>query len=147
MTGNPPRRGVYALVLLMTRDTRIQVGRLGRVEFRPGIYVYIGSALNSLQARIGRHYSPAKKRHWHIDYLTSKNEVKLLGHAVRPTSRKIECSISRAVEEKSISSVHNFGCGDCRCDSHLHFFSTLRDATCVLRRQGLRFGQNKTSGP
>lgn len=146
MTRNPPKRGVYALVLQVTRDTRIQVGQLGRLEFRSGIYVYIGSALNSLQGRIRRHYSPEKKRHWHIDYLTSSNGVKLLRHAVRPTSRRIECSMSRAVEEKSITSVRNFGCSDCHCDSHLHFFSTLREATGMLRRQGLRLGQEKISG-
>jgi Uri superfamily endonuclease len=138
MTRNPPRRGVYGLVLRVTRETKVEVGRLGSVEFRPGIYVYIGSALSSLQARIRRHYSQAKKRHWHIDYLTSRSEVKLLGHAVRQTSRPIECSVSRAVKENSTTSVHRFGSSDCDCDSHLHFFSTLRDAKPVLLRQGLQ---------
>ncbi|MCP3952032.1 MAG: GIY-YIG nuclease family protein, partial [Desulfobacterales bacterium] len=69
--------GTYALVMRLARPRTIPVGRLGPVIFKPGHYVYTGSALGpgGLAARIGRHLKPSKKFHWHIDYLRRFAEV------------------------------------------------------------------------
>jgi Uri superfamily endonuclease len=47
------------------------MGSLGRLQLRPGYYVYVGSAFGpgGLRARIEHHARPAVRPHWHIDYL------------------------------------------------------------------------------
>jgi Uri superfamily endonuclease len=131
--------GVYALVLQVPRKTRITVGRLGSLQFVPGVYVYIGSGLNSLQGRIRRHFNRAKRIHWHIDYLTRDPRVKLLSFAVRLTNRKIECAMSRAVQMSALTSVARFGSSDCDCDSHLHRFARFSNASQVLGQHRFQF--------
>jgi len=57
------RPGTYALVLRLARATTIHVGALGAVDFAPGWYVYVGSALGpgGLAARVNRHLSRSKR--------------------------------------------------------------------------------------
>jgi Uri superfamily endonuclease len=135
----PREVGVYALVLKVPQKTTIRVGRLGSLQFVPGIYVYIGSALNSLPGRITRHFNRTKRTHWHIDYLTRDPSVRLLSFAVRPTARKIECTMSRAVQRSALTSANRFGSSDCICDSHLHRFEKLRDVSQVLCQHKFQF--------
>jgi Uri superfamily endonuclease len=134
-----PEVGVYALVLQVNRKTTIAVGRLGSLEFIPGIYVYIGSALNSLPGRVARHFGHAKRTHWHIDYLVGDPSVRLLSFAVRPTSRKIECAMSGAIQKGAITSTHRFGSSDCNCDSHLHRFASISDVAQMLHQHRFQF--------
>lgn len=134
-----PEVGVYALVLHVSRKPIVVVGRLGSLEFVPGIYVYIGSALNSLQGRIARHFRQTKRTHWHIDYLLSDPNVRLLSFAVRPTPRKIECAMSRLIQRRAITSTDSFGSSDCDCGSHLHRFTSVPDVVQVLRQHGFQF--------
>ena len=49
--------GTYALLLRASKEQTIEVGALGAMPVRPGMYVYVGSAFGSggLQARVGRH--------------------------------------------------------------------------------------------
>ncbi len=61
------------------------VGRLGKREFDAGLYVYTGSALNSLPGRVGRHLRKLKKKHWHIDYLIADASVEIVGVAWKNT--------------------------------------------------------------
>jgi Uri superfamily endonuclease len=134
-----PEVGVYALVLRVAGKTTIAVGRLGSLEFVPGVYVYVGSALNSLPGRIARHFRQTKRVHWHIDYLISEPNLKLLSFAVRPTSRKIECTMSRAIQRSAVTSMDRFGSSDCNCDSHLHRFENFPKIAQVLRQHGFQF--------
>ncbi|HEX9429407.1 MAG TPA: GIY-YIG nuclease family protein [Candidatus Bathyarchaeia archaeon] len=134
-----PEVGVYALLLHVPRKTTIAVGRLGSLEFVPGVYVYIGSALNSLPGRVARHFRQAKRTHWHIDYLVGDPSVRLLSFAVRPTSRKIECAMSRAIQRSAVISTDRFGSSDCNCDSHLHRFAKFLDASEVLCQHRFQF--------
>jgi len=65
-------RGTYILVLRLTRNSSIKIGRLGKLRFCKGYYCYVGSALGkavNLENRIMRHFSKKKKKRWHIDYL------------------------------------------------------------------------------
>ena len=68
-------RGIYLLVIRLDRPVRTNVGSLGRISFTPGYYVYVGSAQNSLEARIRRHLRKKKKHHWHIDYLLDFGQI------------------------------------------------------------------------
>jgi len=68
MVGIPPKpkktksrpTGSYALVLRLPSRRKIQVGKLGLFEFPRGHYIYLGSALGGLDARVGRHLSLEK---------------------------------------------------------------------------------------
>ncbi|MFB6215830.1 MAG: DUF123 domain-containing protein, partial [Candidatus Aenigmatarchaeota archaeon] len=51
------------------------MGALGKIDFRQGVYVYVGSAMNSVEKRLERHFSDNKKMHWHIDYFSRVAEV------------------------------------------------------------------------
>lgn len=110
-------RGSYILVLHLSADTRVDVGKLGPVVFPKGFYLYIGSAMDSLSKRIARHGRLRKRLHWHIDYLRPHTEVRA-ALAIRSAER-LECSIARAIGDISHWSVKNFGCSDCLCNSHL----------------------------
>jgi Uri superfamily endonuclease len=66
-----PQPGTYAIFVPCDEQRVIQVGRLGRLELRPGLFIYVGSALGrgGLRARLRRHLRPKERLHWHIDYL------------------------------------------------------------------------------
>jgi sugar fermentation stimulation protein A len=113
--------GVYLLLMHLEKKTTITIGALGEMTFNPGYYIYTGSALKGLQARIDRHKRLTKKIRWHIDYLRAESKVT----AVFPirTSRDLECILAAKVKSISDWSVENFGCSDCNCKSHLFGFN------------------------
>ncbi len=117
-------KGVYALTIKLDEDKSIRVGALGVIEFKKGFYVYTGSAMNNLERRIARHLSKEKKLHWHVDYLLKEGEVFLVKKLF--TDERLECELSNQVRKRSSSSVKGFGCSDCSCKSHLHFFENLK---------------------
>ena len=139
MTPGPPNGGVYALFLRVPTKRTIRIGELGTREFASGVYVYVGSARNSLAGRVSRHLRRAKKMHWHIDYLLDGVIVRPLGVAWKPTTLRIECSVSRSVSSSASASVEGFGCSDCDCASHLHYFPLFHRAVKVLSQLGFPF--------
>ena len=114
--------GTYCLVMILDRPINIQVGKLGLGAFPQGYYVYVGSALNGLKARVTRHLAQQKNKHWHIDYLLEYAGV--IGTRQICSSEKRECSLSKEVESicQGIP-MKGFGSSDCPCQSHLYFFS------------------------
>ena len=70
-------KGCYCLIIHVKKYSKIRIGaKLGYLEFKRGIYVYVGSAMNSLESRLNRHLSSKKKMHWHVDYLLkNRNEA------------------------------------------------------------------------
>lgn len=111
---------MYLLFLNISRDTKIRVGSLGLISFPAGIYVYVGSAQNSVEARIKRHLNKKKTLRWHIDYLTSSEDVEPIYAVVLPLTRNYECRIAKILQENDSISINNFGASDCRCKSHLY---------------------------
>jgi Uri superfamily endonuclease len=77
----PRGPGVYALILEITRDIVVKVGSLGTLKFEKGFYIYIGSARGpgGLRTRLTRHVRGPARIKWHIDYITSRDDVKGLG--------------------------------------------------------------------
>ena len=110
-------RGSYILILRVPRRRTLPIGKLGRVPFRAGYYLYTGSALKNLTQRLERHRRERKKLFWHIDYLRVHAEF----HLALPirASDPLECKLADALKEISDWQVPNFGCSDCFCDSHL----------------------------
>lgn len=139
MTRRPLNGGVYALFLRVPTGRTVRIGQLGNREFNAGVYVYVGSARNSLSGRISRHLRHAKKKHWHIDYLLDGVTAWPSGVAWKLTSRRIECSVSRDVGSSASMSVKGFGCSDCDCASHLHYFPRFHQAVRIPSQLGFHF--------
>ncbi len=116
-------RGAYIIVLKLSRPGTIDVGGLGRVSFKKGFYIYVGSARKGLGKRILRHRRRIKRPFWHIDYLRGVCEF-LYSLPVR-TSDDIECHLAGEILKLSDRYVHGFGSSDCNCPSHL--FATRED--------------------
>ncbi len=120
------RRGTYQLLIKLDRDETIPVGKLGTFDFPAGFYVYTGSAMNGLDARIARHLSKAKRFHWHIDFLLERSTI--IRYAIEESSSRRECENLtprprwRCPARRVIA--EGFGSSDCRCRTHLVYFES-----------------------
>ncbi|MFZ0427029.1 MAG: DNA/RNA nuclease SfsA [Acidobacteriota bacterium] len=115
-------RGSYLLLMRLEEGRSISVGRLETIDFEPGWYVYVGSAMKNLTSRIDRHLRRRKRLHWHVDYLRqSASECRAL--PIR-SSRRDECALAKALGSILRPSATGFGSSDCDCPTHL-FHCTL----------------------
>ena len=116
MTNSLSAPRTYQLLIEVTLQVRVEVGRLGVFDFPAGTYVYTGSARKNFEARVSRHLLPDKKRRWHIDYLLAAPGV-----YVREVRRFVaaECQVNASLVGELV--VKGFGSSDCRagCGSHL----------------------------
>ncbi|NPA47947.1 MAG: DUF123 domain-containing protein [Thermococci archaeon] len=113
-------RGAYLLIIRLGDETTVRT-RAREFHLRPGYYVYVGSAMNSLEARVRRHMSRHghKRLHWHIDYLLERAEV--LEAILIPSEERIEERLSDAVSRLG-NAVEGFGASDLRVSSNLYRF-------------------------
>jgi Uri superfamily endonuclease len=100
----------------------IVIGKLGRFTFPAGHYLYFGSAMNGLHARISRHLRSDKKLHWHIDYFLQKATIVDIWYV--ESEERIECQLYLEALRLpgAVVPVKGFGSSDCRCTSHLLYF-------------------------
>jgi Uri superfamily endonuclease len=117
-------KGSYCLIIRVSRDITLQIGKLGSFDFDMGFYVYVGSALNSLVGRLKRHLSDDKKLFWHVDYLLADSNVELVEIVFAVDDGKWECALASEVGSAGVD-VKGFGCSDCKCSSHLFKFDDL----------------------
>jgi len=107
----------YLLEINNKTEKEINIGRLGKIEFKKGTYLYVGSAKKGLVSRLRRHLSRKKRLFWHIDYFLNEKEVSV---------EKIwltyldECLTSKLISE-SVEVVKGFGSSDCQCLGHLFY--------------------------
>lgn len=134
-------KGTYALIIENNQDSTIKVGRLGEINFLPGIYVYSGSALNSLNARINRHLSPFKKLHYHVDYLLDSIHCRVGEVVYVESSQKLECALASSLSTLGVE-VPQFGSSDCQCPSHLYYFNSIDQAIEICRKFFLKLKLN-----
>jgi len=127
-------KGSYLLIIKLENDARIPIGKLGELEFNRGFYVYVGSALNGLEQRIQRHLRENKKTHWHIDYFLKHATVSDVFY--KENEIKEECIIAKKLGEK-LSSISGFGCSDCKCKSHLFYWS-CKEVKQVIDRLNMK---------
>jgi Uri superfamily endonuclease len=113
--------GCYQLKIKVTQNITLQIGALGLCSFPQGDYIYTGSAMKNLAARIARHHRKEKKLRWHIDYLLAHPAVKLAEVVSYPSEIKEECFYNqRLLNEKAEVPVLGFGSSDCKnCPAHL----------------------------
>lgn len=119
--------GCYQILMHLDKSRKIRVGRLGLFDFPAGWYVYTGSALGGLSARIQRHFKKEKRLHWHIDYLLE--HARICGVKKCLTRIRKECSLNARIftHRKAKIVVKKFGSTDCRCETHLAFFDKKPD--------------------
>jgi sugar fermentation stimulation protein A len=113
--------GVYMLVLHLPEATSLPVAALGDVRFKRGWYVYVGSAQRCLTRRLERHLRLRKNHHYHIDFLRQQAGW-VRAFPVRG-SDTAECRLAEEVRRISLGETRHFGSSDCRCPSHLFYFS------------------------
>lgn len=109
----------YILLIKVEKKLLLTIGKLGTFQFKPGFYLYVGSARKNLPARIHRHLSQNKKLYWHIDYLLTQGKVT----EIILIKENEECKIAEVIRETSgvSSPIPGFGSSDCRCPTHLFY--------------------------
>ena len=127
-------RGIYCLIINVRKDIKEKIGALGKINFKKGKYVYVGSAQNNLEKRIARHLSKDKKLKWHIDYLLSNKNVKIEKTLYKKADKQQECKTACFLN-KFETPIKNFGCSDCRCYSHLFRLKSLRNINKLNLRE------------
>ena len=121
--------GYYSLIIELTRKKCIRVGKLGEAVFPGGTYIYTGSAMKGLRARLRRHCSRKKKLHWHIDHLLTLPEARVRQIILYPPANGQECRQNKRIAKRPGATVilKDFGASDCKsgCLSHLLFFGKI----------------------
>jgi len=115
--------GLYILVMDLKKMHVLTVGKLGRAMFLAGKYLYVGRAKRYLRSRLARHLRREKKTFWHIDYLLQ--HARLEDIWIKPGFVD-ECSTAAMIQSDGLKvscPVPGFGSSDCRCLSHLFYFS------------------------
>jgi Uri superfamily endonuclease len=115
----------YQLLLRLRHPRTLRIGALGSFTFPAGYYLYSGSARRNLTARLARHCRREKPLRWHIDYLTSHEDVEVIGTR---TFHGTECELNQGVPGRIIAP--GFGASDCRsgCGAHLKYLGRARPA-------------------
>ncbi|WP_414468657.1 GIY-YIG nuclease family protein [Methanobacterium sp. ACI-7] len=121
----------YCLIIKLSKNSIISVGKLEKLDFKKGYYVYVGSALNSIDARVKRHLKSEKKLFWHIDYLLNSPKTSIKEIILERSPYKWECKIAEEVSKKG-KLIDKFGCSDCSCNSHLLYFKNFENTKEVV---------------
>jgi len=126
-----PVRGIYSLIIFLSKEIRVNVGQLGVKDFAKGYYIYTGSALgsgaSSLKQRVSRHLrKTGKVKHWHIDFLLAHGDATVTAVVAAQTDREMECELNCHIKRRRGARIpiSGFGSSDCRgdCQSHLLYF-------------------------
>ena len=126
-------KGTYVLRIKVKKDLLLNVGALGKRRFEKGVYLYVGSAMNSLEKRVKRHIKKEKKKRWHIDYLTTAEGVEIEGAYVF-REKRIEEKLSEALSG-ICKSVDGFGASDMK-NVKSNLYLSNEDAKKVIQDWG-----------
>jgi len=111
--------GVYIAIFYLAKARMITAGRLGRVLFPAGLYLYVGSAQKNLSHRLERHARKNKRLRWQIDYLSC--HATMVGAVVIDGKKNLECRLAVRLATRYSRPVLGFGASDCRCPGHLFY--------------------------
>jgi len=111
-------KGIYVLIIAIDDDISVDTGALGNLNFKKGLYAYVGSAQKNLEERVKRHLRTEKTKFWHIDYLLDNPRAKVLKVFCKRAGRPEECKIAKQLG-KNGSPIRGFGSSDCKCQAHL----------------------------
>jgi Uri superfamily endonuclease len=137
-------KGIYVLILYLPHRRTIRIGRLGEFNFSGGYYAYVGSAFGpgGLAARLGHHLRRCRNPRWHIDYLRRQAGISEIW--VTGQHRELEHTWAAMLPQMSASRmpVAGFGSSDCRCSSHLVYFSSSPSIHAFNRLPGIKNNKN-----
>jgi Uri superfamily endonuclease len=112
-------KGSYILFIKLNNDRIIRYGLRRENFFKKGFYIYVGSALNSIEGRIKRHLRTYdKKKFWHIDYFLTYCQI--LNIFYKENKIREECDIANLLKKKFLP-IFDFGSSDCQCKTHLFY--------------------------
>ena len=123
----PKAKGAYILILELSNTVSLNLS-IGLLTLEKGIYGYIGSARSAggLYSRIKHHLNKDKKRlWWHIDYLTTREEVKPLHVLYALTEKDVEECVSQVMLENPCWSPAAKGFGSTDKKSYTHLFKCI----------------------
>ncbi len=118
-------KGAYILIM-RSRGVTLDVGKLGKVNIPRGLIAYVGSAKGpgGLGARLSRHFRRGKVRRWHIDYLTERDEIDIVGSFALVGGDESE--VASLMMNECIPLAAGFGCSDKKGDfTHLFLVKDL----------------------
>ncbi|UCH96781.1 MAG: DNA/RNA nuclease SfsA, partial [Candidatus Aminicenantes bacterium] len=116
-------KGSYLLIFYNEQPFKKTIGPVGEREFKKGYYVYVGSAMQSLEKRIKRHLRKRKKIHWHLDHISPGYMKMKKVYPIRRPDR-IEEALARGLLAICDSYVMDFGASDSGLPSHFFYFSS-----------------------
>jgi Uri superfamily endonuclease len=90
-------KGIYALIICLNDNVNVNVGALGKVSFRKGLYAYVGSAQTNLEQRVKRHLGKEKRLFWHVDYLLNSGNAKVAKVLYREGDKTVECQLANEI--------------------------------------------------
>jgi Uri superfamily endonuclease len=117
--------GIYILLINLEKDVDVTVGAKGRIQFKKGLYAYVGSGQTNLEHRIKRHLKKEKRKFWHIDYLLNSYAAKIIKVFYKEAEKTEECIVAKTIGTKN-TPIFGFGCSDCKCKSHLFYLQNFR---------------------
>ncbi len=120
----------YIVIIFVPKDSLIEVGALGKILFKRGYYIYVGSGGRNPYLRIKRHFTKRKRVRWHIDYLTRYYPA-VDGYIIHGLDGG-EVELARLLA-RCLSSIKRFGASDKPSKSHLFYISNLGELTNILR--------------
>jgi len=143
-----PTNGIYTLIIFLSRETYLNVGKLGQQKFPKGYYTYTGSALgkgaSSLKRRVSRHLQKNKRNFWHIDFLLANENATVTAIVAAQTDEKLECNLNHYIKREGEARilVKGFGASDCRenCESHLLYFGGENIKSKIAIFYSMQFG-------
>ncbi|MGQ9818379.1 MAG: GIY-YIG nuclease family protein [Candidatus Kapaibacteriales bacterium] len=124
---NQNNSGLYQLYIVVSKPTKITLTKFGDIIFPKGLYIYTGSAKKNLLQRINRHLkTKEKKTHWHIDFLLTSEQTKIIRIKIIRNRKQNECKINLQTQKDLNGKIiiEGFGSSDCnKCKSHLLYIS------------------------
>ena len=134
--------GIYTLLLFLSKEVTVDIGKLGKQRFPEGYYTYTGSALgkgaSSLKHRIARHLRKEKRKFWHIDYLLADENVSVEAVVAAETNENMECNLNSYLKNMRGATVPvtGFGASDCKknCGSHMLYFPEIENVDLLVQK-------------
>ncbi|MEA3454458.1 MAG: GIY-YIG nuclease family protein [Candidatus Caldatribacteriota bacterium] len=109
---------------------------MGKVFFKKGDYIYIGSAKGCLETRLQRHLRKEKRIFWHVDYFLENDRVQIL--QIWVIQKPIECKTADIFYKELTCDIvkKGFGSSDCKCVTHLFYIKNKEKTENILEKIG-----------
>jgi Uri superfamily endonuclease len=129
-------KGTYIVLLESDTDKCITIGRHGALRLEKGIYAYVGSAFGpgGVPARIKHHRKLSTKPHWHMDYLRIHVQYIKSFYVISEQRCEHEWAQHLGSYDSASIPMKGFGSSDCNCQTHLFYFSDIKEIeNCISK--------------